>query len=329
MEQQSIITVPGRLCLMGEHSDWAADFRVQNPAIPPGAALVVGLTQEHITAEVTQLPDKRLHLSSPLAGNLDLPYSSASLQPVIRDASNIWRFAAAAAHIMRARFHAVSDSVHGMHIKIIEETLPAARGFSSSAAICTLVARAFNVAFKLGLTVAAEMDIAYAAERMTGSACGRMDQIVAIGQGRVASMTFDIESVDFEPVHIPDGSHVYIVVADLGSSKDTALILRSLQTAYPNDQSHNAIRLRTYLGERNRIYVQQMTDALINADAEKLGSLMTQAQAEFDAATIPFCPQQLTAPHLHATLTDVEIQPLVYGGKGGTSLSPFFCCIPA
>jgi len=37
--------VPGRLCLFGEHSDWAGLHRIINADIVPGAALVTGIEQ--------------------------------------------------------------------------------------------------------------------------------------------------------------------------------------------------------------------------------------------------------------------------------------------
>jgi len=44
--------VPGRLCLFGEHSDWAGKYRSMNSGIAPGAALVTGIEQGiHATAE--------------------------------------------------------------------------------------------------------------------------------------------------------------------------------------------------------------------------------------------------------------------------------------
>ena len=37
--------VPGRVCLFGEHSDWAGGFRRFNQDIHPGCTLVVGTNQ--------------------------------------------------------------------------------------------------------------------------------------------------------------------------------------------------------------------------------------------------------------------------------------------
>ncbi len=37
--------IPGRLCILGEHSDWAGANRVVNGAIPQGMAIVSGIEQ--------------------------------------------------------------------------------------------------------------------------------------------------------------------------------------------------------------------------------------------------------------------------------------------
>ena len=37
--------VPGRLCLFGEHTDWAGHYRTMNADINPGAAIVTGIEQ--------------------------------------------------------------------------------------------------------------------------------------------------------------------------------------------------------------------------------------------------------------------------------------------
>lgn len=37
--------VPGRLCLIGEHSDWAGLYRTINSSIVPGQAIVTGIEQ--------------------------------------------------------------------------------------------------------------------------------------------------------------------------------------------------------------------------------------------------------------------------------------------
>src|SRR5262245_65499150 len=48
--------VPGRLCLLGEHSDWAGTYRASDARIAPGRCLVTGADQG-IIAEAEPLPD--------------------------------------------------------------------------------------------------------------------------------------------------------------------------------------------------------------------------------------------------------------------------------
>lgn len=50
------IFVPGRLCLFGEHSDWAGQNKVFNSEIVPGRAIVTGIEQG-IYAKVSKADD--------------------------------------------------------------------------------------------------------------------------------------------------------------------------------------------------------------------------------------------------------------------------------
>ena len=51
-KQQINLFVPGRLCLFGEHSDWAGMYRTVNSGIVKGAAIVSGIEQGiYATAE--------------------------------------------------------------------------------------------------------------------------------------------------------------------------------------------------------------------------------------------------------------------------------------
>ena len=45
MEKSIELFVPGRLCLIGEHSDWAGLYRTLNAQIVPGQAIVTGIEQ--------------------------------------------------------------------------------------------------------------------------------------------------------------------------------------------------------------------------------------------------------------------------------------------
>ncbi|PXF42245.1 UTP--glucose-1-phosphate uridylyltransferase [Gracilariopsis chorda] len=296
--------VPGRLCLAGEHSDWAATYVGRSVHVTPGAALVVAL-QQGLYAQVA--PSPFLSLTSPLASHIEL--APGQLLENARSDSP-WRYASAVAHLIHQRFRiprAVSIIIHS-------ETLLPSKGLSSSAAVCVLVARAYNRIYQLALTEEGEMELAYQGERLTGSACGRMDQIVAITSGRVACMHFDGDYVS-HTVLPPPAKPIYIVVAQVGV-KDTATILTALHRAYPNADTEQKQRLQHALGANNLRLIKEMQRALADGDPCALGLLMTTAQRCFDHAAIPFCPEQLTSPKLHCILKDPDVLPLVYGGKG-------------
>ena len=48
--------VPGRICLMGEHSDWAGSYRRFNREITPGMCLVSGTNQARPSLRRTRAP---------------------------------------------------------------------------------------------------------------------------------------------------------------------------------------------------------------------------------------------------------------------------------
>ena len=206
-----------------------------------------------------------------------------------------------------------SYAVGGLEINNYLTTLPIKKGLSSSAAICVLVARAFNRLYNLNLTIREEMELAYLGERTTPSHCGRMDQACAYGD-RPILMIFDGNKV--EVIELSVSQDLYWVIVDLGATKDTQLILNQLNQCYPWAQNLVQQNVQQYLGEISSSFTQQAVVALQKGDAPLLGRLMTQAQTEFDRYLIPACSSQLTAPILHKILQYKPIQPYIYGGKG-------------
>ena len=302
--------VPGRLCLFGEHSDWAGEYRHLNPTLKKGYTLIAG-TNQGIYAEVKSHP-ARLILQAYEKKDISrqfyqLPMNRDALLTEARQGSFFSYVAGVAYQCM------TSYSVGGLEINNYLTTLPIKKGLSSSAAICVLVARAFNRLYNLGLTIQAEMELAYLGERTTPSHCGRMDQACAYGD-RPILMVFDGDKV--EVIELSVSQDLYLVIVDLGATKDTQLILNQLNQCYPFAQNLVQQNVQKYLGEISSRITQQALVALQQGDAELLGSLMTQAQTEFDRYLIPACPSQLTAPILHKILNYEPIQPYLWGGKG-------------
>ena len=302
--------VPGRVCLFGEHSDWAGGYRRFNSAIPPGHVIIAGTNQglhARARARAGSLVLRSVLPDTDAVEETELPMQRDAL---LREAQAGGFFSYAAG----VAFHMLTFyEVDGLELDNYRTTLPIRKGLSSSAALCVLVARAFNRAYDLKLTTRAEMESAYQGEILTPSRCGRMDQGCAFGQVPV-HMTFDGDFLKARRLNV--ARPLCLLIADLNGSKDTIRILADLSRAYPFASDTAADQVQAYLGARNTEIVKQATTALGDGDAAALGVLMTQAQAEFDAHLIPACPQELGAPKLHAALADPEVQALVFGGKG-------------
>ena len=116
-------------------------------------------------------------------------------------------------------------SVGGVKINVTRMDLPLKSGLSSSAAICVLVARAFNRLYNLKMNVQGEMQAAFRGEQRTPSRCGRLDQACAYGVKPVL-MGFDGVEISSRPLRV--GSTFYWVIANLMASKDTIKILADL-----------------------------------------------------------------------------------------------------
>ena len=304
------IFVPGRICLMGEHSDWAGSQRKMNREITPGMCLVSGTNQglyarigPHPTHLVVSSVDQLGHKMGPV----EIPMDPAKLLELAREGGHFSYVAGVAYHI------SLNYRVSGLVIDNYKTDLPLRKGLSSSAAVCVLAARAFNRVYDLKLSVRGEMDIAFQGEITTPSQCGRMDQCCAFGQ-RPVLMTFDGDRVDVDELTL--GATLHLVIVELAGKKDTTEILHRLQSAYPRAYDAPQKAVHDLLGETNKRIVTQTMEALASGDMPRVGQLMIEAQAAFDAAAIPMCPSQLTAPNLHKVLELPSLKPHIWGGKG-------------
>ena len=304
------VFAPGRLCLFGEHSDWAGKYRGINPDLEKGYALIVG-TNQGIHAVINPHSQSLLFQPSLNGGDrpdpIRLPMHPSTLLATARQGGF-------ASYIAGTAYQILSNyPVGGLEVDNYLTDLPIQKGLSSSAAICVLIARSFNRLYQLQLTVREEMELAYLGERTTPSQCGRMDQACAYGEQPIL-MTFDGDRVDLETVTVKQP--LFLVIVDLGGRKDTQKILNDLNQGYPFAETPIHQQVQQYLGAINVQVVEQAVVALKQGSAERLGALMNWTQAEFDRHMIPACPDQLTAPKLHQLLSHPALQTVIYGGKG-------------
>ena len=304
------VFVPGRICIFGEHSDWAGGYRRINADIEEGYTLISG-TDQGIYAEVESHPTALVLSSTTPDGEKQGPYEIPMEPRALLDAAQrggFWSYIAGVAHQILTHYH-----VRGLVIDNYKTDLPMRKGLSSSAAICVLAARAFNRVYDLKMTTRGEMELAYQGEITTPSRCGRMDQGCAFGN-RPVLMTFDGDRLDVTELRVP--RDMYFVIVDLQAQKDTMEILARLNRSYPFAESETERGVQELLGPINKRLVHQAVEVLQKGDAERLGALMVEAQAFFDRYAAPACPEELTAPVLHRVLNYEPLFPHIWGGKG-------------
>ena len=308
-EEGSIeLFVSGRLCMFGEHSDWAGQLRKFNSGIEPGNALVCG-TEQGLFARASRSTQLKLRTVLPY-GEIR-QYTCDMDEETLRRAAredNTFAYIVGVAAYLSAYY-----VIGGLNLDIYKMTLPIKKGLSSSAAVCVLTARAFNKLYNLNLTTRGEMEIAYHGEQLTPSRCGRLDQACAYGKVPV-HLRFDGDRLDVKPLHVK--RTMYWVFADLCAKKDTIRILSDLNSAYPYPNSDKDKKLHSLLGEENRRIVDEAIEAISKGNARRVGELMSEAQRRFDEIAAPFSPVELKAERLHKVLGDPIVRGLSFGGKG-------------
>jgi UTP-glucose-1-phosphate uridylyltransferase/mevalonate kinase len=317
------IFVPGRICLVGEHSDWAGGYRRINAQIEKGYTLITG-TDQGIYAEVSPHPTSLVLTSTSPNGTRTGPHVIPMEPKALMEEAQkggFWSYIAGVAYQVLTNHH-----VRGLVIDNYKTDLPIKKGLSSSAAITVLTARAFNRVYDLKLTTRGEMELAYQGEISTPSRCGRMDQGCAFGN-RPVLMEFDGDRLDTTELRVREP--LFFVLVDLQARKDTLEILNHLNRCYPFAENAVERGVQELLGPINKRLVHQAVDALEAADGPRLGALLTEAQAFFDRYATPACPQELTSPVLHRLLNYDALGAHVWGGKGvgsqGDGTAQFLC----
>ena len=169
--------VPGRICLFGEHSDWAGGFRRFNEKLEPGMTIVCG-TNQGIYARVRRAPKLVLASVDHRGARVGARVVEMDARALLAEAKTggFWSYAAGTAYKI-----STDSRVGGVEVDNYRTTLPMGKGLSSSAAMCVLVARAFSRLYEIKMTLRGEMEYAYQGEVITPSRCGRMDQGCAFG----------------------------------------------------------------------------------------------------------------------------------------------------
>lgn len=259
--------VPGRVCLVGEHCDWAG-----------GAAIVAPLDR---AVRVTAVAAETLSATALLDGRSLAWREGEEAGPL--------RFVPAVA----AELGIARGAVH------IEGDLPAGRGFSSSAAVCVGIARALSALHGRSLSPTEAADVAYNAEHTrVGINCGRLDPL-ACAYAAPLFLRFAGESYELETIP----AHFDLAVGSFRMPRDTPAILAELGRYHRGDvplRDWEAVqRVGAVRGAIEGFAVQavEAREALFAGDLRALGGAMDTCQEIYEEELMSALPT-LRAPGL-------------------------------
>jgi galactokinase len=256
------VRVPGRVCLIGEHNDWAG-----------GAAVVVPMDRG-VTVQAE--PADTMSATAVLEGR--------SLAWTDGDDPGLLHFVPAVAAEMSERFGIVTTA----HLHIGGD-LPAGRGFSSSAALCVALVRAFAQLAGRTLSREEEIEAAYAAERhRVGVPCGRLDP-AACAWGLPLHLRFLGDEMLAEPLP----ARLALAVGSFRAPRDTVGILATLGRHFRGEvplRDPDAVRrVGAVRGAIEGFGAQAAfaRRALLDGDLAALGGAMDTCQEIYEEELMP------------------------------------------
>lgn len=263
------VRYPGRICLLGEHCDWAG-----------GGSLVVPLPLG-ITARAEAGGDG-LQVEAALEGELLVRRLPAAGE--VDPAGGALRLVAAAAAALAAR----GLGPPGAHLRLSSD-LPAGRGFSSSAAVT--LASLDTLARLAGHTLAdGELaELAFHVEHeLLGVACGRLDPLACAAAQPLYIRWVPDTRGDHRPAlrRIEPRGRFHLVAGSFPRPRDTPGILSTLQSAWWGDlrdavAAERARAVRTAL-DTFADAAATGARALLDGDAPALGACLDQAQHAYE-----------------------------------------------
>lgn len=284
------IFVPGRLLIIGDHSDWVGKFNRHKPTKCVEALLNRGIYAKIEKSDKFEIYYKKKKI---------IAYSKSELLR-IAESNNFFRYAAGTAANLIIN--------GGIKIVITKSTLPESKGLASSACICVLVAKAYNKIYNLNLTEKMIMEYAYFGESLTGSGCGKGDQISAYS-GKLFGIDFLDSSVS--PFKINFKGKYYFLIVDLKGNKDTKIICNSLQKNFEKSR-----KMKKFLEVLNTRLCSATIKGFEINNPELIGACMNKSMELFDKYMVSYCPEQLNSPLLHKLKKDNYISKNSYGVKG-------------
>jgi len=273
-----VVQYSGRACLLGEHCDWAEGASLAVPT-PMGIRMAIEDASEGVfvrTALHGELYETRLPLDA------EADRSGGPL-----------RFVGAAIAALRDRDVRLRPASVWVHA-----SLPAGRGFSSSAAFCLAILDALSRHAGVRWTAEELADIAFHVEsELLGVPCGRLDPMACVA----GSPVFLQWTGDRAPLRrVPVGRTTHLVLGAFPQHRDTMKILTALSERWRSPLSA-PLEPPDIAAVREAVAVWGATAtrgarALVDGDLLALGAAMNEAQGAYDRAAAQV--DALAAPRL-------------------------------
>ncbi|MCD6303102.1 MAG: galactokinase [Anaerolineae bacterium] len=310
-EPDHVIAAPGRVNLIGEHTDYNEGF------VLPAAI------DRHVVMAIRPRDDSVVRLIA-----LDMEATSSfSLNDIVRDDAQPW------SNYQRGVAWALQEagySLTGMDAALASD-VPIGAGLSSSAAVELAAAMAFQTLGGLDVDGVDRAKLCQKAENeFVGMHCGIMDQyIISMGQ-RGHALLIDCRSLSYEPVPVPDGCQIVIcntnkprelvgsaynerrAECETGARQMGATSLRDI--TQEQLAQHSDILDSTVL-KRCRHVVTENQRTLETVEALRLGDL-ARAGALMNASHVSLRDDyEVSCPELDAMVEAAWDQPGVWGAR--------------
>lgn len=312
----AVFQAPGRVNLIGEHTDYNAGF------VLPCAI------DRHTLIAVKIRTDGRFHA---VAANMDGRSSEwSSSLPVEAASENSW------SNYLRGvteQFLKRKNRLSGMDIVILGD-IPQGAGLSSSASLSVAFAAAVNYIGKLGMSPAEIALLCQAAENeFVGCRCGIMDQLISAAGKQQHALLIDCHDLSYKEINLPSDMEILIVDSKVARGlvdseynirrsqcEEAAAVLqvKSLREADMGRLLDNVSRMppKTFCRARHVISENERTvaaaKALARGDYAALSALMAASHVSMRDDF------EITTPEIDLL---VEIVGQVLGEQGGVRMT--------
>lgn len=312
MERVYKASAPGRVCLVGEHCDYAKGMSVAVPL------------SEGVTIYGDRRRDEVVSITSGLEGKVHEISFDLRTIPSLDD--HTLRYCTAAVQTLRER----NSRFKGMDITI-RSNLLTQKGLGSSAAVSVATLEAFNDAYELEISRDELAELAYHAEHdILDIKCGRMDQIVAVYKQPITIDFSNSGRPHVTQLPSPPTPMHFLVGVPLGTKRALHIILRETDRAYHHPSSSIDLAFGRALDETipNEV-VQPFVDAIAHGDVVQVGRLLRRNQEIYRNVFVPVC-ESFDAPLLY-NLLDIAQRNGSLGEKwtGAGGVGAFICLAPS